>query len=210
MKRSIITGAASLAVLLYWYPSSGFCSRQEVEPTGKGIVGCGLVAAEVVMNIEAVAGVKKAWIIAVSGLVAAGGGAAGGYFLETKPSKSVAAKASIGMLAGGMALFVPTMILVTAMTRYYSGESEGEVEVIEGGEEESSGEKAEREEKGIKSRTEGVAFSFPSAMVNVTKGAVALGFPHLQLTPLYDEGEVELFGLKQGVEYRMNILKWFF
>src|SRR5580700_7925065 len=79
----------------------------EVSSTGKGITGGALLGAEVVTMVEAIAGVRSGWAYAIGAIVGAGGGGAGGYFVE---HSSTDGKAPTYMLAGGLALVIPAIV----------------------------------------------------------------------------------------------------
>src|SRR4029079_2682594 len=96
--------AAALAVLTEGAPAHA----EEIEVKGKGIVGGGLLGAEVVMLGEAVFGVKSGWEYLIGGVVGAGGGALAGHYIEDGADAQV----SVYMLAGGMALIIPTTVAV--------------------------------------------------------------------------------------------------
>jgi len=80
----------------------------------KGAVGGGLLGAEVVLLTEAALGVQPAWAYIVGGVVGAGAGAVGGYYLSDGGSN----KPSSFLLAGGIALSIPTTIAVLTATHY--------------------------------------------------------------------------------------------
>jgi hypothetical protein len=87
---------------------------EEVSTTGKGIVGGTLLGAELVLATEAAFKVKPGWAYLVGGV---GGGAAGGvagYFIEQDANP----KTTMLMLAGGMALIIPTTVAVLSATAY--------------------------------------------------------------------------------------------
>ncbi|HEY0465270.1 MAG TPA: hypothetical protein VGC79_13735, partial [Polyangiaceae bacterium] len=87
---------------------------EDVSTTGKGIVGGGLLGAEVVLATEAAFKVQPAWAYLVGGIGGAAAGSVGGYFIEQEASS----KATMLMLAGGMALVIPTTVLVLSATAY--------------------------------------------------------------------------------------------
>jgi hypothetical protein len=87
----------------------------EVSPKGKGIAGGALLGAEVVTIIESIAGVHAGWLYGVGALVGAGGGGVGGYFVE-KGNKD--GKVPMYLLAGGLALVIPAIVLTLNGTRY--------------------------------------------------------------------------------------------
>jgi hypothetical protein len=86
-----------------------------VSPSGKGITGGGLLGAEVVTIIESLVGVRAGWAYVVGAVVGAGGGAAGGYAVE---HGSTDGKVPTYMLAGGLALVIPAIVLTLNATRY--------------------------------------------------------------------------------------------
>jgi len=87
----------------------------EVQPNGKGTVGGGLLGAEVVTIVEALAGTRPGWAYAVGAIVGAGGGAVGGHFVD---NGSTDGKVPTYMLAGGLALIIPAVVLMLNATRY--------------------------------------------------------------------------------------------
>jgi hypothetical protein len=80
----------------------------------KGAVGGGLLGAEIVLVTEAALGVQPAWAYIVGGVAGAGAGAVGGYFLSDGGSN----KPSSFLLAGGIALSIPTVIAVLTATHF--------------------------------------------------------------------------------------------
>ncbi len=76
---------------------------EDVSTTGKGIVGGGLLGAEIVLATEAAFKVQPGWAYLVGGVGGAAAGSVGGYFIE----KDASPKTTMVMLAGGMALNHP-------------------------------------------------------------------------------------------------------
>src|SRR5262249_59890793 len=93
---------------------------------GKGIVGGALLGAEVVDMTMGVIGVEKGWPYFVFGGLGAVGGGIGGYFVE----QNAPTEASLYMLAGGMALVIPTLVLSLNATKYRPPESEQQIEPV--------------------------------------------------------------------------------
>lgn len=100
---------------------SGECAAQSAEAgtSGKGIVGGALLGAEAVMLVEAVFDVKPTWAYLVGGAAGAGAGGLAGYYVE----QGTGARPTTFLLAGGIALIVPTMIVVMNATRYQPPDS---------------------------------------------------------------------------------------
>jgi hypothetical protein len=101
----------------------------EVSPDGKGIVGGALLGAEVVTITEALAGARPAWAYAVGAIVGAGGGGVAGHFIE---NGSTDGKVPMYMLAGGLALIIPAVVLTLNATRWQPDEGATEDNVPTG------------------------------------------------------------------------------
>ena len=84
-----------------------------------GLTGGIIVGAEVVMAVEAALKVKKVWPYVVMPLFGAGAGGVGGYFLE---KNSVGG--SMALFVVGVALIIPTAILVKSARAYDPEEEE--------------------------------------------------------------------------------------
>jgi hypothetical protein len=87
---------------------------EEVSTTGKGVVGGTLIGAEIVLATEAAFKVQPTWAYLVGGLGGAAAGGVGGYFIE----QSASPKTTMLILAGGMALAIPTTVAVLSATAY--------------------------------------------------------------------------------------------
>jgi hypothetical protein len=92
----------------------------EVSPTGKGIAGGALLGGEVVTIPMALAGVHPGWAYLLGGGLGMAGGAVGGYFVE---QSSANGQADVYMLAGGLALVIPALVLSLNATRYQPSEN---------------------------------------------------------------------------------------
>jgi hypothetical protein len=181
-------------------------ASKQVGSMGKGLVGLGLLSGEVVLSVEAAAGVRNPWALSIPTIVAAGGGAVGGYFIDKlhKPDVSVA------LLACGMALFIPSIIITVARTKYVSEKDLAEdVSVSVTGKEEE-GEGTEGEEEAEPEPPAEPEASAPApvmhAMVDVDRTGLRLGVPPLGVYELYSEEELRSLASSQGVEYRLSIL----
>jgi len=105
---------------------------------GKGILGLGIIGAEIGFMIPALivsAGARELdewWAYVLFPAVFGAGGAVAGYYALEEPSSVVAGRrvrgfpeAAVAMMAVGMALIVPTFVGVLALTSYSPGASEG-------------------------------------------------------------------------------------
>ena len=95
-------------------------ANEKVSPTAKGAVGGAFLGAEVVMIPMAIAGVKPIWPYLVFGGLGAVGGGIGGFAIEKSVSDG---RVPLYMLAGGIALILPTVVLTLNATRYRSAEN---------------------------------------------------------------------------------------
>lgn len=111
MSSRLSVACAAAAVLFV----SSAAHAEESTVTGKGMVGGGLLGGELVMTIEAIAGVQKPLPYVIGGVLGAGAGVAGGYFVE---QGSDSARVPTLLLAGGLAFAIPTTILVLNSTSY--------------------------------------------------------------------------------------------
>jgi hypothetical protein len=110
----VVPTAALLLGVVSWPRSARAQSNNEVSPKGKGITGGALLGGEVVMLTEAALGARPAWAYIVGGVAGAVGGGVGGYFAEKEGS----AELSLYLLAGGMALAIPTTVAILSATAY--------------------------------------------------------------------------------------------
>jgi hypothetical protein len=91
----------------------------------KGMVGLGLVGAELGLTIPALCGLDDVWALVVFPVIGAAGGAIGGHYALDRPNHRVAA---VAMLSVGLALVVPA-ILITRVALSFDPHEEG-VEVV--------------------------------------------------------------------------------
>lgn len=120
--------AALLGVIAVSAPARD-ARADEVSPDGKGIVGGALLGAEVITITESLAGVKPVWAYAVGAVVGAGGGGVAGHFIE---NASTDGKVPMYMLAGGLALIIPAVVLTLNATRWQPEEGATEDNVPTG------------------------------------------------------------------------------
>jgi hypothetical protein len=70
--------------------------------------------------VEAIAGARPVWAYLVGGGLGAVGGGVGGYFIEQGSSDG---RVPVYMLAGGLALIIPAIVLTLNATRYMPDEN---------------------------------------------------------------------------------------
>jgi hypothetical protein len=112
----MLFGVAPLALALSLVSSTASAEVGKTETTAspKGLVGGALLGGELVVTVEAAAGVKSGWAYAGGAVVGAVGGGIGGHFVDTKASP----RASLLLLAGGMTLVIPTIVFALSQTAY--------------------------------------------------------------------------------------------
>lgn len=170
-------------------------AQETVEPTAKGIIGCALLAGEVALTIEAVAGVRNPWLLTLIPLAAAGGGAAGGYFLE----EAGETEAAVAMLALGATLLVPSILLALVLT-------------AETYEDQSSRATVTREPAGSGGggarppRTSALA---PPALLNLSPEGPRLSMPAV-LVAEAPRPSVWALSPSSGLEYHLSLFRWAF
>jgi hypothetical protein len=191
----------------------------EVSAGGKGIVGGALLGVEVPVIIEGIAGVRSGWVYLVSAVVGGGGGAVGGYFIDKGSSDG---KAPMYMLAGGLALVIPALVLTLNGTRYQpeEGATEDRAPV---------GPAAEPGAPGGSSIAPGVAPAPvvappappppavapappppppPQSLLDVHQGTFRVGVPVPDVRPMFSVSEMRSFGMKDNpAAFHMPVLR---
>jgi hypothetical protein len=204
VSTSIVAAGAALALLTQATPSRA----DEVPATGKGIVGGGLLGGEVVMLVEAAVSVKPGWAYLVGGLVGAGGGAVAGWQIE----KNADSKVSLYMLAGGMALVIPTIVAVLQATSYKAPEDYTEDRPATGapvpepprptpGATPAGGGPSTR----LHYHWEPAKLKLPAGLLDVTEGAFKVAVPAIEIRPAYGLDELQRYGLEQKHELRVPV-----
>jgi hypothetical protein len=187
----------------------------EVSPTGKGITGGALLGAEVVTITESLIGVRSGWGYVIGGVLGAAGGGIGGYFVEQGSSDG---KAPMYMLAGGLALVIPAIVLTLDATRYHpeAGLTEDAV---------PTGPAAEPGVPGGSVVTPGAGPAAPppppppvaappssapppTSLLDVHQGDVRIGLPVPSVVPMFTSVEAKTYGLtKNDAELKLPVLR---
>ncbi len=102
-------------------------SETNVSPNGRGIVGGALLGAEVGTIVESIAGVHSPWVYVITDLVLGAGGAVGGWAVEQQvENHGWDVRVPVFMLAGGLGLIIPAVVLTLNGTRYQPSENASE------------------------------------------------------------------------------------
>ncbi len=112
--RSSIAALIAATTLLSSSTAHAEPGREKAKAPAKGTVGMAFLGAELVVTVEALVGVEPWWGYAIGGGLGAIAGGVGGYFIDKMDKPAV----SMGLLAGGMVLAVPTTIAVLSATAY--------------------------------------------------------------------------------------------
>lgn len=106
---------AALAAGTVFLGAPRAAQAEDVPPTGKGIAGVALLGAEAVVFTEALIGVRSstAYLLGAAGGAVAGG--VGGYFIEQAVSDG---RIPSYLLAAGLALIIPALVITLDQTRY--------------------------------------------------------------------------------------------
>lgn len=152
-----------------------------VQPDFKGIVGLGLIGAELGFVLPAVTGLHETWAFIVFPLAGAAGGGVAGYFLlekgEGHPELAVAS------LTAGMALFIPAMLVTLNATAYNPEDSAA----------------LERRE-----------LARPGGLVRVNERGVALAAPSVSVTTTTSAKEALRTGATREREISVGLLSGVF
>ncbi len=201
-------GAVAAAGALTFVPAQAAAQEESnaVSATGKGIAGGAMLGAELVMITTAIIGVDDWWPYVVFGAVGAGGGAVGGYFVEDAIGDG-SAEPALYMLAGGMALVVPTLVAVLNATAYDPTEEEDEAS-------EGAGEEEPSATPGIDANIEvesGARRGLPLALIGLDttrRGTqVAMGVPAVRIGPTYTPREMVTYGVAQETEVSVPLVR---
>jgi hypothetical protein len=217
-KRNAMFAAAALAVGASLV-GAGDARADDVSPSGKGIVGGGLLGAEVVTIVESIAGVRSGWAYGIGAVVGAAGGAVGGYFVEQGSSDG---RAPVYMLAGGMALIIPAIVLTLNATRYMpDATATQDTTPVDVGPTADPGTPAgptiappttpppaTQPDATPKSTTApGGGALFHLTVDPRTKVAAGMGVPVPTIKPMWSQTEQKELGMAQGTEVRMPLVR---
>jgi hypothetical protein len=207
-----ILGAAALAAAVTLAPQT---ARAEgpATPAGKGIAGGIMLGAEVVMIPIAIGGVEPWWPYLLGGVLGGAAGGVGGWGVEQTGST----EASVYMLAGGMALVIPTIVGVLNVTAYNTEEDTGDEETGEGetpatdaapdvGTPPTAPGAAPGAPVGQPATSRRHRSRMPLGLVGVDERGIRPGVPAVELLQLYSDVEVAKYGVTQGTELRVPVV----
>lgn len=167
----------------------------QIDASPKGLIGLGLIGAELGLTIPALAGLRETWSLIVFPVVGGAGGAIAGHFLLDRNGH---VNASVAMLTVGLALIVPSVVLTLWATRYRPPEdgverSDDEMEPLDAEDEAAS-------------TPAGGAAQAGGGLLRVGRQGLQVGLPDVGVLPMYSLEELALFGGRQGTEVRLSVL----
>jgi hypothetical protein len=200
----------------------------EIQGTPKATIGGAFLGAEVVAIPMAIAGVKAGWAYAVFPALGAVGGGIGGFFMDKAyDDAKTQAYGSAFMLAGGMALIIPTIVLMLNATRYHpSAEATEDRAPKNVGPEAnpgSSGGNAVTPSSGGGGTTTPPPSSgggtsngggggnqppyVPLSFVDMHQGKLRMGIPVPEVHSAYSTQQLKELGVRQATELRVPVFK---
>jgi len=204
---ALTSGAVAATLLLASGNASAQTVSDKVTPTGKGIVGTALLGGEVVDLTMGIIGINRGWPYLVFGGLGMVGGGIGGYFIEQE-TKNIP-EVDVYMLAGGMALVIPTIVVSLNATMYKPPEGTttepANNQPATGPEPVQPGTPATQPVQTQRKLRPMEKPHYALSLVDVYKGAVALGLPAVEVKPLYTRREMWTYGVEQGNEVRVPL-----
>lgn len=215
-RASVVAGGVVAAALLLAPERASAQEVQSVSPDGKAIVGTALLGAEVVDLTMGIIGVEAGWPYLVFGALGAAGGGVGGYFIEQE-TRDVP-EVSLYMLAGGMALVIPTIVVSLNATMYKAPEGSSITTIEPADNQPAPGpaplptqpqtrRQAPRDSRQALSRPAPKPERFSFSLIGMRSGALALSLPAVEVKPLYSRREMWTYGVSQGTEVNVPLFQ---
>jgi hypothetical protein len=157
-----------------------------VTATGKGITGLAIIGGSLTASTMGLVGVEQRWAYLVFPPLVAVGAGIGGYFME----QEAPAEASTYILGAGMALIIPTVIVSLNATLYkvpddYTNDPSTKTPAAE----------PPRPTAGF----------VPRSIVDLHRGALAIGLPPVQVRNAFTTDEIAKFGVTQAREVHVPL-----
>jgi hypothetical protein len=216
MRTSIRSLSIASAFALCMLTASGARAQETVNPTPKGIVGGALLGAEVGTIVESIAGVKSPWVYVITDVVLGAGGAVGGWEVEQNSSDG---RAPVFLLAGGLGLVIPAIVLTLNATRYQPSENASEDHAPTNGPPANPAAPGAGSivapppssppppPPGHTSEAQPPSSAVHLSLLDVNGGGMHLGLPVPELRPVFSASELRQYGFAQQTEVRMPLVK---
>lgn len=215
----LTTAAFALGALTVHAPHA---RAEGVSPTVKGAIGGGMLGAEVVALPMGIFGCRAGWAYAIFPPLGAVGGVIGGYFMDkayNDAGPDTQAYGSAFLLAGGIALLIPTFVVVLNATRYHPpeegtpdkpvtntsppadpGKVGGSVVTPPSG---GGGDTKPADTKPADTKPA----PGPGSMLDIQDGTFRIGIPIPEIRNAYTQREVHDLGVRQVTEVRLPVFK---
>jgi hypothetical protein len=220
----LVATAAILGIIVVTAPCRD-ARADDVSPNGKGVVGGALLGAEVVTITESLAGVRPPWAYVVGGIIGAGGGGVAGHFIE-QDNASQNGRVPMYMLAGGLALIIPAVVLTLNATRWQPEEGATEDSapgappadpgvvggsvVVVGAPVSPAPAQPTAPPAGTPApppaATPAAPTPPPQSLFDVHSGSLRLGLPVPDVRPVFSVAERRQYGMQAETEVRMPML----
>ncbi|MEM1415131.1 MAG: hypothetical protein AAGH15_09535 [Myxococcota bacterium] len=183
-------------------------TAQQIDARPKGTIGGALIGAELGFMFPALLGravpaLHDTWSFIVFPTVFAGGGAVAGWFLLDDPNRP---EAAVGVLAFGLALVVPTLVVTLVSTAYDPDRDIEPPSNPPAPDEAAEGEPAEAAHvprEAVDERV--VAMRAGTGLLRLQGGALRLGLPGVSVVPRYSPQQLALYGGEQDHEIRLSL-----
>jgi hypothetical protein len=232
LSRKLVAVAVSGVMLAASVPA--MANDSPVSGTGKGIAGGALLGEEVGLVTLSLAGAKQSWMYLTIPTALAIGGGIGGYFIE-KDKVGTDAQVPVYMLAAGMALIIPAVVITLSANTYNPGSEDSTppeaVGTDSGMGSSGLGVKVDTTSTGGTGGGTGTTTTTPTtppkhkpsiksgdggddgaqlrlrppALVNLDDTRLTLAMPIVKLEPIYSRDEIKQFGVEQRYQVEAPI-----
>jgi hypothetical protein len=202
--------ALALGVAALTAGSAEAKAAPEVSVTAKGIIGGVLLGGEIVVIPMGLFGLQKGWPYLVFGGLGAVGGGIGGYFVE-QATLLGPQEVPLYMLAGGMALVIPAVVISLNATSYRPSEEDSSEPVTNKPSSEPPAPKTTsieyRHRMHLRARAPEGAHGIPMSLVAVSPTRLSLGIPALTLRQTFTPREIAEYGVTQATQVHLPVFQ---
>lgn len=173
----------------------------QINSSPNGLIGLGLVGAEIGLTVPALAGLHQTWAFIVFPTVGAVGGALAGHYLLDNLNDSTG---SIVALAVGMALIVPSLVITLSATAYDPSDEPTTTQPTQQTKRSAYPRLARAKPKIPRSRSRVGEGGF--GLFRLSERGLALGVPAVSVSAMYAATDVQRYSLTQRSEVRVPVL----
>ncbi|MBW2463566.1 MAG: hypothetical protein JRH11_18085 [Deltaproteobacteria bacterium] len=210
-RLGIVAGFAALMIIgssSFTATAAAQTTPTQVESVPKGAIGLGLVGAELGLVLPAAFGLAETWSMIVFPIVGGAAGAIGGYFAFDEPNS---AEGGVAMLALGMALVVPAVVLTLVFTSYDGDDDVAPEEDNDGNFDEEFGGGGDAEASARRDSAQEVQdarerIAAGAGLVHVGSRSLSLGVPGVSVRPSVTAEEMQRYGGEQNAEVHLPVV----